>query len=62
VIDIAYFQNLLLIVCIMAFIGGVFSAVVCESGIRWLHIVIKLFFSALAILGGMGAVLLVLLK
>jgi hypothetical protein len=61
-IDIHHFQTLLLTVCILGFIGGVFSCVVCESGIRWLHLFIKLFFASLVTASGVTGLLLVLLK
>lgn len=61
-IDIGYFQTLLLLVCVLAFVGGVFAGAVVTSRTTWLRIMSKLFFALLAITGGMGAVLLVLLK
>lgn len=61
-IDIAYFQTLLLLVCLMAFLGSLFAGYIITSKTPWLHALIKLFFAALAIMGGMSSVLLVLLK
>lgn len=61
-IDIQTFQALLLLVCILAFIGGVFSACVVTSGYAWVRVVLKLFFAALAVMSGVAGLLLVLLK
>lgn len=61
-IDIKMFQALLLLVCMLGFVGGVFAGYVINSRSRWLHVLIKLFFAALAVSSGMAGLLLVVLK
>lgn len=61
-IDVQVFQTLLLVVCILAFVGSVFAGSVITSHLKVLHVLIKLFYAALGVASGVAGLVLVMLK